>query len=77
MKIWRSGADAMAIWKKQNAPTYIIRIDLYGKVSESEPIECDNEWPYARQTWVPPSENPDYKKKWSYWRNIHSEGIFD
>ena len=45
-RLWKSGADAMAIWRKQKAPTHVVKIDLYGKKSEPIPIEREElEWP--------------------------------
>jgi hypothetical protein len=77
-RIWKSGANAMEIWKKQKAPTHVVKIDIYGKISEPEPIpQEEGEWPWVPPTWIPPSEDPVYQKKWAYWRNIFAHGEHD
>lgn len=77
-RLWKSGADAMAIWRKQKAPTHVVKIDLYGKKSEPIPIEREElEWPDTETLWIPPTEDPAYQKKWSYWRSLFAHGEQD
>lgn len=68
MKIWKSGSDVMGIWKKQPYPTVLNKWDIHGEhVICNEPVESSSD------TWIPPSEDPYYQKKWAYWKGLFAK----
>jgi len=71
-KIWKSGSDVMGVWKKQSYPKTLNKWNVYGDhVVSDEPLTNHREC--LHDSWIPPSEDPHYQKKWAYWKGLFAK----
>jgi len=71
-KIWKSGSDVMGVWRKRPYPKTLNKWDVHGdQVIDNEPLTNHRE--QVPETWVPPSEDSFYQKKWLYWKSLFAK----